>query len=187
MANRKFSTFKMVFVGVMAAVVCVVTLFRFPFLGSKVHFANAMCLLAGLLFGPVYGGLSAGFGSALYDGLLGGYSIDQVLITFVSKFVMAWLCAKIAYAGNAKAEKHVQTIAACIAGALSYVVLYMLKTFVYKHFVGGIPMDATFVVMGSKLPASLINAVFAMIAAPVLYTVLRPALKRAGILDRLAD
>ena len=187
MANRKFSTFKMVFVGVMAAVVCVVTLFRFPFLGSKVHFANAMCLLAGLLFGPVLGGLSAGFGSALYDGLLGGYSFDQVLITFVSKFVMAWLCAKIAYARNARAEKPILNIAACVAGALSYVVLYMAKTFVYQHFIGGIALDATFVVMAGKLPASLINAVFAMIAAPVLYTVLRPALKRAGILARIED
>lgn len=187
MSDRKFSTFKVAFVGAMAAVVCVVTLFRFPFLGSKVHFANAMCLLAGLLFGPIYGGLSAGFGSALYDGLLGGYSVDQVLITFASKFVMAWLCAKIAYARNPKAEKHVQNVVACIAGALSYVVLYMLKTLVYQHFVGGIPLDATFVVMGSKLPASLINALFAMIAAPILYTALRPALKRAGILDRLAE
>lgn len=187
MSERRFSTFKMVFVGMMAAVVCVVTLFRFPFLGSKVHFANAMCLLSGLLFGPLYGGLAAGFGSALYDGLLGGYGFDQVLITFVSKFVMAWLCARIAYAGDAKAERHARNIVACVAGALSYVALYMLKTFVYQHFVGGIALDATLVVMVGKLPASLINAVFAMIAAPALYTALRPALKKAGILARLAE
>ena len=101
MNTRQFSTFKVVFVGMMAAVVCVVTLFRIPLLGSKVHFANAMCLLSGLLFGPLYGGLAAGFGSALYDMLLGGYPIDEVLVTFVSKFIMAWLCAKIAYAGHA--------------------------------------------------------------------------------------
>ena len=51
MKEKKFSTYQIVFVAVMAAIVCVVTFFRFPFLGSKVHFANAMCLLSGMLFG----------------------------------------------------------------------------------------------------------------------------------------
>ena len=49
MKEKKFSTYQIVFVAVMAAIVCVVTFFRFPFLGSKVHFANAMCLLSGML------------------------------------------------------------------------------------------------------------------------------------------
>ena len=48
MKERKFSTYQIVFVAVMAALVCVVTFFRFPLLGSKVHFANAMCLLSGI-------------------------------------------------------------------------------------------------------------------------------------------
>ena len=65
--KSRFSTYKIVFVGIMASVVYVVTIFRFPLFGSKVHFANAMCLLSGLLFGPLYGGLAAGLGSGLYD------------------------------------------------------------------------------------------------------------------------
>ena len=40
MKERKFSTYQIVFVAVMAALVCVVTFFRFPLLGSKVHFAK---------------------------------------------------------------------------------------------------------------------------------------------------
>ena len=93
MKEKKFSTYQIVFVAVMAAIVCVVTFFRFPFLGSKVHFANAMCLLSGMLFGPVLGGLAAGFGSMLYDALFGGYDLINCLITFVSKFLMAAICA----------------------------------------------------------------------------------------------
>lgn len=185
MNNRKFSTFKVVFVGVMAAVVCVVTLFRFPLLGTKVHFANAMCLLSGLLFGPLYGGLAAGFGSALYDMLLGGYPIDEVLVTFVSKFLMAWVCAKIAYAGEAKAANHGRNVFACVVGALTYVALYMLKQYVYKHFISGMALDATYAVMLSKLPGSLINAAAAMIVTTPLYAVLRAALNRAGLLKKL--
>lgn len=176
---------KIVYIAVLAALVCVVTFFRFPLLGSKVHFANAMCLLSGLLMGPLAGGLAAGFGSALYDALFGGYDFVNCLITFVSKFLMAWVCAKIAFAGSREAKNHGWNIAACVIGALTYVALYMLKTFVFQMFVYGYPMETAVVTMGSKLPASLINAVAAMIAAPILYTALLPALKRAGQLDKM--
>ena len=100
MKERKFSTYQIVFVAVMAALVCVVTFFRFPLLGSKVHFANAMCLLSGMLFGPMLGGLAAGLGSMLYDALFGGYDFINCLVTFVSKFLMAAICAWIAFGGR---------------------------------------------------------------------------------------
>ena len=80
---------RIVFAGVMAAIICVITTFRIPLGQSKVHFANSMCLLSGLLLGPVWGGTAAGLGSAIYDVLLGGYSFFDALITFVSKFAMA--------------------------------------------------------------------------------------------------
>ena len=184
MSKKSLSTFKVVFVGVMAAVVYVVTMFRFPLLGSKVHFANAMCLLSGLLFGPAAGGLSAGFGSGLYD-LLNGYPVDEALVTFVSKFAMAWVCGKIAYAGNARAEHHVRNIIACVAGALTYVVLYMLKQFVYKYFVAGMALEGTIGVMISKLPGSLINAAAAIIVTPPLFAVLHHSLKKAGLMEHM--
>lgn len=163
--------------GMMAALVFVVTYFRFPLLGSKVHFANAMCLLAGLLFGPLSGGLAAGIGSFLYD-IIGGYDIIQCLITFVSKFIMAWLCAKIAYSSGANAENKIKTIAASVIGSLSYVLLYMLKTFIYQKFVYMLEFDATVVVMLAKLPASLLNAAAAIIAAPIVFFLIPPSVKK---------
>lgn len=185
MKSKGFTVYKVVFIGVMAAIVCVVTFFRFPLLGSKVHFANAMCLLSGLLFGGVGGGLAAGIGSALYDGLFGGYPLDQCLVTFVTKFLMAFICAAIA--GTCRQEKPSKVLVAVgsVVGALSYVALYMLKTFVYQRFVYGNPMDAVWVTMAGKLPASLINAVFAMIVAPILYAAILPALKKTGMLDKI--
>jgi uncharacterized membrane protein len=183
--KKNLSITKIVFIGMLAAVVCVVTFFRFPLLGSKVHFANTMCLLSGLLMGPVAGGLAAGFGSALYDGLWGGYDFIQCGITFVSKFAMAWICAKIAFAGGREAKNKGLNIAACIIGALSYVCLYMLKTFVYQKFVYGFPADTVWATMLSKLPGSLINAVVAMIVAPILYTAISSALERGGLLRKM--
>lgn len=178
MHEKKFSTQKLIYIAVMAAIVCVVTFFRFPLLGSKVHFANAMCLLSGLLLGGVPGGIAAGLGSMLYDALFGGYDFIQCLITFASKFVMAFLCAKIAGVRIDREARPARIVVAGVVGALSYVALYMLKTFVYQRFVYAFPMDAVGATMLSKLPASLINAVVAMIAAPIFYGAVRPALKQ---------
>lgn len=179
--EKKISTEKIAFAAAMAAIVCVVTFLRFPLLGSKVHFANAMCLLSGLLLGAPIGGLAAGLGSALYDALFGGYDVVNCLITFASKFLMAFICALVA----GRKDSRVRVTAACVIGAWSYVALYMLKTFIFQRFVYGYPGETVWATMLSKLPASAINAVFAMIAAPVIYAAVKPALKKAGILNKL--
>lgn len=174
------SIYKLVFTALMAAVVCVVTFVRVPLLGSKVHLGNAAGLLAGLLLGGPAGGLAAGLGSALND-LVSGYGPDECLVTFVSKFLMALICA-----GMAKNLPNRGRITlGCAVGALSYVLLYMCKTYVYRRFVYGLPPEAAGLVMLEKLPASVINAVFATVAAPLLYAALRPALEKAGLLRKM--
>ena len=195
-----FTIYRIVFIALMAAVIYVLTLFRFPFLGSKLHFANAACLLSGLLFGPVGGGLAAGLGSGLFDLLGGGYGAVEALITTVSKFLMAAVCALIA--GTRRDGSHLpadagvgfaaqyralwksapRIVIGCVVGALSYVALYMLKTMI-KGFL--YTPDAVWTAMASKLPASLINAAFAMLVAPVLYAAILPVLQKAGLMKKL--
>ncbi|MBR3019402.1 MAG: ECF transporter S component [Clostridia bacterium] len=176
MKNQDKRVLNTVLVGALAAMVYVVTLFRFPLLGSKVHFANAVCLLAGLLLGPVPGGIAAGLGSALYDLTMYNEGIVNLLITFVSKFAMAWVCGMLA--GKTEEKPLPKIIIACVLGALTYVALYMLKTGVYGFIAGNIWAPIV-----SKFPASIINAAVAMVAAPIFYHALRPALKAAGILQ----
>ena len=117
-SKQHISIYNIAFAGVMAAIIYVLTMFRFPSFGSKVHFANAMCLLAGLLFGPLGGGLAAGIGSALYDLLVGGYGVVEALITFVMKFLMAFICAKIAGA-DGRTVKHSRIMTGCVTGLLT--------------------------------------------------------------------
>ena len=181
--KKYFSTQKIVFLAAMAAIVCVVTFVRFPLLNSKVHFANAMCLLSGLLFGGVGGGLAAGVGSALYDALFGGYDAINCIITFVSKFLMAFICAKAARVSAEDGKGRI--VLGCIAGAVSYVALYMLKTFIYQRFVYAYPPETVWATMLSKLPASALNAAAAIIAAPIIYAAVRPALAKSGLLKKL--
>ena len=185
--KMKWTLHKVVFMAILAALVFVVTFFRFPLLGSKVHFANAICLLSGLLMGPVAGGFAAGVGSMLYDIFFYPSDLITYLVTFFSKFAMAWVCGKIAFAAQKEARNHGWNIVACVAGAWTYVALYMLKTYVYQRFVYGFPADAVWATVLSKFPASAINAVAAMIAAPILYTALRPALEKARLLEKLRN
>ena len=109
------------------------------------------------------------------------------MITFASKFASAFICAilfrraKEAAAGKKLGAAYLS----CAIGSLSYVFLYMLKTFIMKQAVDGLALDAVFVVMLQKLPASLINAGFATLAAPPLYFALSPALDRMGISAKL--
>ena len=181
----KSSTVRVVFAAMMAAMVYVVTLFRFPLLGSKVHFANAVCLVSSLLLGPVTGGIAAGLGSALYDAFLGGYDFVNVMITFVSKFAMAFVCGLIASKSHARRGRLDRTALACVAGALTYVALYMLKTYIYNRFVYGYPLDAVGATMVAKLIPSLINAAVAIVAAPLFYHAVLPALRSSGLLKQM--
>ena len=180
------NTIRISFTAMMAAMIYVLTMFRFPFLGSKLHFANALCLLSGLLLGPVYGGLAAGLGSGLYDALAGGYGLVEALITFASKFAMAWVCGRIARQAHARKGMPDRTALACVAGALTYVALYMLKTFIFNAFVYGYPMSTVGATMVSKLVPSLINAAFAFICAPIFYHAVVPALRKGGVLRHMS-
>lgn len=180
MKTQKWSIQTLVFVGVLAAMVYVVTLFRFPLLGSRVHFANAVCLLAGMLLGPVPGGMAAGLGSALFDAISGGYDFINVLITFVSKFAMGWVCGLLMHSEGKRKHKFDRTVLSAIAGALTYVALYMLKSAVYGAMAGN-----AWAAVASKFPASIINAGAAIIAAPIFYHAVLPALQAGGLMKRM--
>ncbi len=172
---------RLIFAAVLAAMVFVVTLFRFPLLGSQVHFANAVCLLSGLLLGPVWGGAAAGMGSFLYDLCLYNKGPVNLLITFVTKFLMATICALVFRAFGKKRREPAPLVICCVAGALSYVVMYMLKSGID----GVISGKAFWGVIATKFPASIINAGAAIIATPIFYSAVRPALKAGGIMKEL--
>ncbi len=179
MKTKDSKLLNIVFAGALAAMVYVVTLFRFPLLGSKVHFANAVCLLSGMLLGPVWGGCAAGLGSALYDAFA-GYDFINVLITLVSKFAMAWVCGALMDKLSREQHRLDRTLIASIAGALTYVALYMLKSYIFGAIAGN-----GWAAVASKFPASIINAGAAVVAAPIFFHAVLPALKAGGILKRL--
>ena len=137
-----------------------------------------------MILGPGAGFVTAGIGNFLYD-LIAGYGIEG-LITLVSKGAVALVAGLISYRTLLKTrmdgKDRAKLVLASVSGALTYVALYMLKTFIMGLTVRGLTMDATLVSMGSKLPASLINAVFATVVSPILMSALHQPLHKLGVL-----
>lgn len=194
MTQKNYSnqtTYRIVFAGLFAALIYVGTIIRIPLGESKVHMANALSVLAGLMLSPVDAGLSSGLGSAIYDLTMGGYGALDAAITFVSKFIMAFLAAILKrlfekHTKNGLELKHTPQVYVISAiSAFTYVALYMLKTFVKGLTVDGLNMSGTLVKMGAKLPASAINAAFATAVAPILFWALWTPLKKMGLISRI--
>ena len=182
MQKEKFSLNSIVTVGVMAAIIFVITYFiRIPIptpVGeTQLKLANAFCLLAGILFGGVKGGLAAGIGSMIFD-LLNPKYIASAPFTLVFFFLMAFICGIIA---NIKSEDGEQkfgfVLLGSIVGALSYTFLYITKS-VITLVVSGSDFAAAFIACTPKLVTSLINAAIAVVIANILAPVLRKALKK---------
>ena len=187
MTGNRNKTFRICFIGLMAAIVFVVNYLRIPFMGTQLHMTNALCVLCGLLFGPGAGFLAAGLGSGLYD-IVAGWGAECI-ITFINKGAIALVAGLIAYGAARKdvpgKADHIRIVVGSVIGALTYVALYMLKTFIFGVLIDGLTTDAVIAKMLTKLPGSMMNAIFAFIVAPILLGALRPALKKAGLYDKL--
>ncbi|NLB38797.1 MAG: ECF transporter S component [Clostridiales bacterium] len=183
MATQKTqSVYAVTFVGMMAAVVFVSNFFSIPTAASRIHIANAVCLLGGRLFGGVYGGLAAAIGSGLFD-IVGGWGLTEAVITFINKGLMALVCGLIVYRASGLQGKKSRLFIGAIAGAVLYIALYLLKSYVQLTYVTPVPPETIPALMVQKLLASSINGAFAVIAAPLLYGAIRPAMEQAGMYE----
>ena len=134
--KKKFTTQDMVIVGLMAAVVYAATIVRVeiptPMGKTMLHFATVACLLSGLLFGPVRGGLAGGIGSFFFD-IFNGWA-SSAPFTLVFKFAIGFLAGLIT---GGKACKTPRTLLACAVGSYAYTVLYLTKDFIRDLLLGG--------------------------------------------------
>lgn len=116
---------------------------------SRIHLGNAFCLLAGFVMGPIGGGLASGIGAMLYD-LTNPAYIASAPFTFVFKFLLAAVCGLIAHkgkiTGNMLEEDFTITvprsIVAGICGSLTYIVLYLAKSYITTVLAGSAPEAA---------------------------------------------
>jgi len=74
-----------------------------------------------------------------------------------------------------------------VVGAVLYIALYLMKSYIQMRFVSQVPAETIAPALMGKLGSSAINGLFAVIVAPLLYSALMPALKKAGLARHLPD
>lgn len=144
---------------------------------TSFHLGNILCALSGILLGPWLGGLAAGLGSAIYD-MLNPLYISDAWITFLSKGAYGLVAGFIAWGGK-KQWGYGKAAAATLAGAVTYAALYLAKSYFYSGLLlKGLTPDAAMLTVIGKLPATIFNAVVAIIFAPILAIAIRKALQQ---------
>lgn len=187
MTMRRNSSYLISFVAVMAAAAFVSNYLSIPVGTSRVHLGNIVALLAGMLFGGPLGALSAGLGSALFDIIYGfvdpvsGGAIPpflEAVVTFFNKGMMAFACGIIVNDRKNRLPKTAVAYIGAFFGALLYVALFLIKTNIYAL---AFTPEIHAVVVPARAVTSSVNAGIAVVAAPLLYTLLRPALSKSGL------
>ena len=181
--NQKITTRRIAMAGLLAALTAVGSALRITvpadLVGtSSIHLGNIFCALSGVLLGPGLGGLAAGLGSAIYD-MTNPIYISECWLTFLMKG--AYAVAVGMTFRHLHVGEYLRDLISTAAGAVTYAVLYLLKSFLKAMIVSGVTAQAAIIAVGTKLPATVFNMAVAILIAPVLSIAIRKALKQNHI------
>lgn len=183
-SEKNYTTKKIAIVALMIGLVYVGSLISFYIpvgIGTptRLHLGNGFCLLAGLILGPIWGGFAAGVGSVFLD-LTNPAYIAGAPITFIFKFLMGAVCGAIAMDKSGHGINKRKNLIGGILGQLTYIVLYIGKTFLSLNLLFGVPKEGAWATLATKLGSSVINAVFAVLISMALMLVInsRPEVRR---------
>lgn len=183
-SEKNYTTKKIAIVALMIGLVYVGSLISFYIpvgIGTptRLHLGNGFCLLAGLILGPIWGGFAAGVGSVFLD-LTNPAYIAGAPITFIFKFLMGAVCGAIAMDKSGHGLNKRKNLIGGILGQLTYIVLYIGKTFLSLNLLLGVPKEGAWATLATKLGSSVINAVFAVLISMALMLVInsRPEVRR---------
>ena len=182
--KQRISTRKIVFVALMAALTVVGSALRIQLpvaIGSTTafHLGNIFCALSGILLGPWLGGLAAGLGSFLYD-IMSNY-ISECWITFLTKGAYGLVAGLVAWKAGKMNWNYLKATVATTAAAITYAALYLGKSYLQGILVKGLTSDAALLAVIGKIPATVFNAVVAIIFAPILGLAILKGLKKSHL------
>ena len=178
--KQKISTKKTVLVGLFAALTVVGSALRITIpisIGGNTYFhlGNILCALSGIMLGPWLGGLAAGLGSAIYD-MFNPMFIAECWLTFLMKGAYGLIAGLVVRTG--KTWNYGKATAAAVSGAVTYGILYLIKSFCKAAFIQGAGIPGGWITVIEKMPATVFNATVAVIFAPMLAVTIRTALKK---------
>ena len=125
--KNKTNLLKLVYISLVAALVCIATLIYVPLPIGYANLGDAVVLTAGFILGPVAGGLAGGIGAALAD-LFAGYPA-YIPATFVIKVLVA-VIASLIYKAMISGKKNglpARIISAVVAEAFMVLGYYLYE------------------------------------------------------------
>ena len=180
---KKSNVYKLVQSSLMATFVIISTFLGITFpIGATnftFHLGNIVCLLAGILLGPFYGGLAAAIGSAIFD-LLNPLYIASLPFTFVFKFIMTFICGLIAHCNGKKGKFQRYNVAGALIGSLVYVILRSLKAMLFNLYLLQMePFSALLLTLNGTL-FSLVKTIFTVLAVAILLPLIQEKLNKVS-------
>jgi len=153
------------------------------------HLGNVFCVLAALLLGGMWGGLAGAVGMTLSD-LMTGY-VTSAPKTFVLKLCIGLIVGLVAHKGFKLSKEHsakyvtMATIVSSAAGMVFNIFADPIVGYFYKTYILGVPQDLSKALAKIGALTTSVNAVIAVIFASVIYLILRPVLKKSGMLREM--
>lgn len=154
---------------------------------TSLHIGNAFCVLASLLLGGWYGGLSGAIGMTIAD-LMDPVYILGAPKTFVLKLciglITGFVAHRIAKIGESNDKKYIfkWSVIASVCGLAFNVIADPIVGYFYKQYILGQPQEFAKALAKLSAATTFINAVVSVILVAFLYNALRPLLSKAGLL-----
>lgn len=187
-------SYRLVLTGLMAALCYVAFTFLkipIPIPGggmTALHIGNAFCVLAALILGGTYGGLAGSIGMTISD-LTDPVYVVSAPKTFVLKFLIGLIAGAVAHGcGHISADhdrKYIMkwSTLSALAGLMFNVIADPVAGYLYKRYLLGMEADASKIMATWEAGATLVNALVGTVVVVFVYTALRPALKKAGLIS----
>lgn len=153
------------------------------------HMGNVFCVLAALLCGGLWGGLSGAVGMTIAD-LTTAY-VTSAPKTFVLKLCIGLIVGLVAHKIFKLSKDHSAkytlgvTIGASAAGMVFNIIAEPIVGYFYKTYLLGVPQDLAAAIAKLGAVTTAVNAVIAVITATVIYMAIRPLFKKAGLLSEI--
>lgn len=184
--------FKLAVTGLMAALCYVAFTYvkiPIPTIGGDMvalHVGNAFCVLAALLLGGTYGGVAGALGMTIAD-LMDPAYVTSAPKTFILKFLIGLIAGFIAHRVAKITDDHDAGYIfrwSLIASAVSLgfnVIADPVFGYFYKNYVLGVESSAAKIMSTLAAGVTFINAVAGTVVVVVVYSAIRPILKRTGL------
>ena len=151
---------------------------------ATIHFGNSFIIIGALLLGGFYGGVAGAVGLTISD-ILSGYASDAPA-TFLCKVLIGVIVGiishKICHINQAITKKK-RMVIATISSVVALFINIFSDTFIrWAMNILMYGMESAKVLAIKNLLGSSINLVLGTLVAVILYMVIEPALKKAGLL-----